>query len=118
MPSDLNSSNSNFLTLCPPWSIPIAQNSNFRSFHFDFLCVKFQFSSFHFDFLCVNLAQPIISHCLFSNLQSAVVSSILDIAVLRPPWLVSIVSSSGDFESRLLNAAELMQRLFPAAPSI
>ena len=31
---------------------------------------------------------------------------------------VSAASSSGDFESSLLNATEVMQPLFPAAPSL
>ena len=31
------------------------------------------FSKFRFDFLCANLAKPIISYSLFSNVQSAVV---------------------------------------------
>ena len=31
---------------------------------------------------------------------------------------IPAASRSGDFKSRLLNAAEVMQRLFPAAPSL
>ena len=56
----------------------------------DFNCAII-FRSFHFDFLCANLAELIISYRLLSNLQSAVVWSILEIAVLRLPRLVSIV---------------------------
>ena len=52
----------------------------------DFSCAII-FWSFHFDFLCANLAELIISYRLLLNLQSAVVWSILEMAVLHlPRW--------------------------------
>ena len=48
------------------------------------------FQSFHLDFLCDDLAAPITSYCLFSNFHCVCLWSILGIAVLLPPLLVSI----------------------------
>ena len=51
------------------------------------------FRSFHVDFLNANLAMPIISCLYFQIFAAPVVWSILEIAVQRPPRLVSIVQS-------------------------
>ena len=49
--------------------------------------------SFHIDFLCAHLATPVLSYRFFQIFVAPVVWSILEIAVLRPPWFVSIVQS-------------------------
>ena len=68
---DLNSSNSNYFPLCPPWLISVSK--------LIFSVLIWPLQSFH-------------TVC-FQILAAPVVWSLLDIAVLRPPSLVSIILS-------------------------
>ena len=81
--------------------------------------------SFHIDFLCAHLATPVLSYRFFQIFVAPVVWSILEIAVLRPPWFVSIVQSFFKASSSCPNPATPIARdhltdsicVFPAGGS-
>ena len=89
---DLNSSNSRYFPLCPLWSISIVLFKLFFEGSISVFCVL------------IRPSQSLHAVC-FWIFAAPVVWSILWIAVLRPPLLLSIVQSSLLFEFSCANLA-------------